>query len=88
MLESLACDNQGAVEAAVEYFDLLNAVPVEQRHAQLGPPVYASMLGPLSHQASYPQPFTTWDLCTEKDSDTFHSFRWGAEQGCCAFAGS
>ena len=74
VLECLTCDHQGAVEAAVEFFDLMNAVPVEQRHPQLGPPVYATALPHLTRQARYPLPFSTWEEC-ELDSDSFHSFR-------------
>ena len=75
VLESLDSGHHGAAEAAIEYFDLLSAVPVAQRHPQLGQPVYASLLPRLTSLAMYPQPFTSWELCTEEDSDTFHSFR-------------
>ena len=74
-LECLACEHQGAVEAAVEFFDLMNAVPVEQRHPQLGPPVYASALPCLTRQARYPLPFSSWEE-SEQDSESFYSFRY------------
>ena len=59
----------------MEFFDLMNAVPVEQRHPQLGPPVYASALPSLTRQARYPVPFSSWEE-NEQDSDAFHSFRY------------
>lgn len=75
MLECLACDHQGVVEAAVGYFDMLSAVQIEQRDPQLRAPVYASMLPRLLDQAAYPQSFTSWELSTDLDSHTFHTFR-------------
>ena len=59
----------------MEYFDTVNAVPVNERHPQLGPPTYASLLPKLLARASYPRPFTSWQLCTDQDSSSFHDFR-------------
>ena len=75
MLECLACGHQGAAEAAIEYFDMLNSVPMSQRHPQLGAPLYATMLPHLSRLASYPRSFSSWDQSTE-EPDMFYSFRW------------
>lgn len=75
LLECLGCAHQGAVEQAVEFFDLLNAVPIEQRNPQLGQPIYASMLPYLSQQACYPQPPDNWEATSVEDEDALHSLR-------------
>ena len=75
VLEGLRSGQRSVAESAMEYFDVLSAVPVAQRHPQLGPPVYLTMLPSLTALARYPADFTTWEVCTEDDPEAFHSFR-------------
>lgn len=78
VLRALGCGHHGAAKAAIEYLDWLSSVPVAERHPQLGQPVFISMLPHLLELASYPAGFTTWEESPDGDSNTFHSFRWGA----------
>jgi hypothetical protein len=75
VLGCLRCGHHGAAGEAIEYFDMLNSVPLAQRDPRLGPPIYASMLPHLSCLASYPPDFQSWDSEHDIDSGTFHSFR-------------
>ena len=62
------------MEAAADYFLMLNTVPVADRHPQLGEPLFKRLVAACLRRATLPVDFKTWDD-EEEDKDTFLRFR-------------
>lgn len=62
------------MEAAADYFLMLNTVPVADRHPQLREPLFTRLVAACLRRATLPSDFTTWDAA-EEDRDTFTRFR-------------
>jgi|AntAceMinimDraft_1070359.scaffolds.fasta_scaffold08784_1 hypothetical protein len=62
------------MEAAADYFLMLNTMPVADRHHQLGEPLFKRLVAACLRRATLPLDFTIWDDA-EEDRDTFMRFR-------------
>jgi hypothetical protein len=66
--------------AAIEYFLMVNTVPVASRHPQMGAPLYGALAQPLLAHCCYPEGFEGWAECVEEDEEAFgrcaHRRRW------------
>lgn len=77
--------SRSVAEAAIEFFEALNTVPMAERAPSFGPPLFARLLPLLLAHARYPADFTSWVECLEDDADDFHRFRCGMD-GACSFS--
>jgi hypothetical protein len=66
----LPCSLQ-VCQAAVEYFLMVNTVPVSARHPQMGAPLYGALARPLLAHCCYPEGFEGWADCVEEDEEAF-----------------
>lgn len=62
------------MEAAADYFLMINTVPVADRHPALGAPLFERLVAACVRRATLPADFTAWDEADE-DRDTFSRFR-------------
>ncbi|KAF6265368.1 hypothetical protein COO60DRAFT_1689898 [Scenedesmus sp. NREL 46B-D3] len=63
-------------ESTVEYFVCTNTLPLEQRHPQMGAPLFASLLAPLlGWHACYSSTFVNWNEELDDDEEAFYRFR-------------
>jgi hypothetical protein len=58
-------------QAAVEYFVMVNTVPLAERHPQMGAPLFGALAQPLLAHCRYPEGFEGWAECVEEDEETF-----------------
>jgi len=58
-------------QAAIEYFLMINTVPLAERHPQMGAPLYSALAQPLLRHCCYPEGFEGWAECAEEDEETF-----------------
>jgi hypothetical protein len=73
MLHCVSRPERAVCEAAVEYFVCCNTLPLEQRHPQMGGPLYASLLGPLlGWHACYSSSFVSWNEELDDDEEAFY----------------
>lgn len=71
-LPLFGCPAQSQVcQACIEYFLMVNTVPVAQRHPQMGAPLYGSLAQPLLAHCCYPAGFEGWADCIEEDEEAF-----------------
>uniref|UniRef100_A0A061RMX8 Importin N-terminal domain-containing protein n=1 Tax=Tetraselmis sp. GSL018 TaxID=582737 RepID=A0A061RMX8_9CHLO len=75
MMQCLSHSERRTVEAALDYFLMLNTVPVAERHPELQKPLYIAMLGPLLRLATMPHGLEDWRTFTGDDEDSFRRFR-------------
>lgn len=76
MLTAFSSGHPGAVESALNYFDTINIMAVEQRHPYLGKPLFAALLPLILQAAKYPDGFTDWESCQATNEDEFHRYRY------------
>ena len=62
------------MEAAADYFLMLNTVPTSQRHPSAGEPLFRRLAAACLRRAELPADFTSWEDADE-DRDTFVRFR-------------
>lgn len=62
------------MEAAADYFLMLNTVPTSQRHPSAGEPLFRRLASACLRRAELPADFTSWEEADE-DRDTFVRFR-------------
>ena len=62
------------MEAAADYFLMLNTVPTSQRHPSAGEPLFRRLAAACLRRAELPADFTSWEEADE-DRDTFVRFR-------------
>jgi hypothetical protein len=73
MLHCVSRPERAVCEAAVEYFVCANTLPLEQRHPQMGGPLYASLLGPLlGWHGCYSSSFVNWNEELDDDEEAFY----------------
>ncbi|WIA10180.1 hypothetical protein OEZ85_010384 [Tetradesmus obliquus] len=76
LLHCVSRPERAVCEAAVEYFVCANTLPLEQRHPQMGGPLYASLLGPLlGWHSCYSSSFVSWNEELDEDEEAFYRFR-------------
>lgn len=76
MLDCVAQRREAMVlEAAIDYFLMINTVPLEERAEALRGSLFGSLVLRLHHHVSYPEGFSSWDTCTEADPDEFARIR-------------
>eukprot|EP00873_Tetraselmis_striata_P020657 jgi/Tetstr1/440921/TSEL_029191.t1 len=75
MMACLAHPERRVVEGALDYFLMLNTVPVAERHVDLQLPLFGSMLEPLLRHATMPVDLQDWEGYTGDDKDSFARFR-------------
>ncbi|GAB4818769.1 hypothetical protein N2152v2_005815 [Parachlorella kessleri] len=75
MLECLSLPNPAAPENSLEYFLMINTVPLAERAPPLGGVLYEAMLRALVPHVSLPQHFTSWEEEGEVDQDAFDRLR-------------
>ncbi|KAI8465208.1 MAG: armadillo-type protein [Monoraphidium minutum] len=78
MLQLVQRPEREVCQACVEYFLMLNTVPVAQRHPQLAAPLFGALAQPLLARCCYPPGFEGWEECVDEDEEAFTRFR---EQG-------
>jgi hypothetical protein len=73
MLHCVSRPERAVCEAAVEYFVCVNTLPLEERHPQMGGPLYASLLGPLlGWHSCYSSSFVNWNEELDDDEEAFY----------------
>ena len=75
MLGALSAGDRGLTETCIEYFLMLNTVPLAERHPGLHTPLWTKLVVEVSSIAQFPSDFTTWEEALEDDEDSFHRFR-------------
>ncbi|GBF98210.1 hypothetical protein Rsub_10710 [Raphidocelis subcapitata] len=75
MLECVQRPEREVAQAAVEYFLMVNTVPLAARHPQMGAPLYSSLAPLLLAHARFPEGFESWADCVEEDEEAFTRFR-------------
>eukprot|EP00887_Chlorella_sp_A99_P002079 scaffold21.g2079.t1 len=75
MLECLALRDPAVVESSLDFFLMVNTVPLAERRPELGAPLYSALLQRLVPHITYPPGFSSWEQCTEVDEDDFLRLR-------------
>ena len=83
MLECLTQADPAVVESSLEFFLMVNTVPLAERKPELGPPLYEALLRRLLPHITYPADFLTWEECSAVDEDEFLRLRCCLRSGLC-----
>lgn len=75
MLGALSVGDRSLSETCIEYFLMLNTVPIAERHPELHVPLWTKLLVKLTTTSQYPPDFSSWEEALEDDEDSFHRFR-------------